>query len=273
MPHVEPNATGSEQLPKREPLAATTALFSTGQATATAELSTHPVVKALLLGKGEMSAELKVAAFDFLSKVSPEVVPVAEERTQLLEEQASLTARFKEVAATQDEDEELTPQQAYETFSQPVLKLLEQREFTAATSLTTAFGRYLAEGTHPLGESVSLKSNDLLRYVIAKRQQTAGEDYLIRIPVPTLTLDSSPQGIAAYAEANKDSLVTVYSPELIHRDDVARALTSKIGSPKQVRIHCNGEQSAKSHQCGSPTFWRTRGFYGLISKRVDGAYS
>ena len=74
MPHLEPNATGSGQLPKRESLAAT--VLSTGQATATApaELSTHPVIKALLLGKGEMSGEFKVAAFDFLSKVSQKLI-------------------------------------------------------------------------------------------------------------------------------------------------------------------------------------------------------
>jgi hypothetical protein len=29
------------------------------------------------------------------------------------------------------------------------------------------------------------------------------------------------------------------------------------GSPKDVRMHCSGEQSTKLRQCDSPAFWRT----------------
>lgn len=47
-----------------------------------------------------------------------------------------------------------------------------------------------------------------------------------------------------------------------------QALTKIVGSPKQVRMSCSGEQSTRSHRCDSPVFWKRIGSCALVLKPV-----
>lgn len=57
----------------------------------------------------------------------------------------------------------------------------------------------------------------------------------------------------AFDQAENSEIVAIVSDDPRKRDE----LSKQYGSPKQVRMSCNGEQNTKLPQYGSLTSWKT----------------